>query len=279
MNNHKIATFIITVLSFVLIAAVHGAVYGQGKSNAPGQAKKESQTTQTSQKTNKGQEKKNEVVVGSVDKVTGNTIQMAEKKGNKQELTIDSETKVVGKDNKPVKLGAIKVKDIIALVGSPEGDAATKSGNIKVKKVFVQEASMSATMKRRAVQGVITNIAGSVLTVAHQIHRDRVYTVTVLDTTNISSKEASGSASLSLLAVGQRIVAVGDLDEQGGILAKQIHIIPGKATGIFERLPVSTPSASITPEISSTPSATPVITATVSATPTEGITATPSIPL
>lgn len=279
-----------TVVLFLLISI---PVVAKGKDEAPGQIKKEENTQSNS---NVGGPN---VTIGSVGEVKKNSIVVDEKKGNKKtEGIIDATTKIVGQDKKEVKIGAIKLKDIIALISTESAETATGSGKFKVKKIFVKQASESAQIKRRAVQGVIVDISGNTITVAHQIQRDRQYTVIVTPETIIKFKsqvskgsEASASpfasvspiatasptatsgaalaettASSTSLAVGQRIVAMGDLNPDGGIIAKLIHIIPGKATGIFKRLPVATPSASLAPtgtpaaslSPSSTPSATPV---------------------
>lgn len=121
--------------------------------------------------------------------------------------------------------------------------------------------------KRHAVQGIIIQISGSLLTIAHQIHRDRLTQVLVSDATLIKTKtkesspstslESSSSATLGVLQVGYRIVAVGDLNENGIIVARMIHIIPGKAKGIYRRFPIGTPSASLSPTVTVTSSATP----------------------
>lgn len=274
-NKYLRATAMLITLVAVFFVTGKDAL-GQGKQNAPGQTKKENQSgenqgsQQKENKDNQGNSKKQEdqVIVGSVDDVSGNTIQVEEKKGKKQEVTIDKQTKVVGQDNKQAKLGAIKLKDIIAAIGTEEGQTATQTGKFKVKKLFVQEATASAQMKRRAVQGMIMDISGSIVTLSHQIQEALLYTIIVNDETVIKTKEASESGTLASLAVGQRIVAVGDLSETGGILAKRIHVIPGKATGIFKKQPVATPSAVITSIITATPSAAPTSSATPSTTPT-----------
>jgi hypothetical protein len=225
----------------------------QGKSaQAPGQNKNET-----------GNPVKKQVVIGSLENVSSDSVVIEEKKGKKRtEGTVDQTTKIVGQDKKLLKVGALKLKDMLALI-STDSTGATAGGKLKIKKIFVKEATTSAQFKRRAVHGVITNIAGSVLTLAHQIQRERTYSVIVTDQTFIKIKatdEATGSGTLASLTVGQRIVAVGDLNPDGGIIAKRIHVIPGKATGIFRRLPVSTPSASLI--------ATPAASATASSTPT-----------
>jgi hypothetical protein len=278
-NSYKVlATTVLSVLAVVFLAG--SDVYGQGKSNtAPGQAKKETTSTQTQtteQKEKNVNEKKlavqeQEVVVGSVETIKGNTFQVEEKKGNKQVLTVDPKTEFVGKDNKPVKIGAIKVKDVLALIGSTEETDSTTAAKFKVKKVFVQEASESAQMKRRAVQGIITSIADGVITLAHQIQQDRTYTILFNEETYIKAKEASESATMATLTVGLRIAAVGDIDENGTILAKRIHVIPGKATGVFKKQPVTTPVSAD----DATPSADVNPTASASANPTIILTSTP----
>ena len=256
MNKLFIRSGLLLVLLFIVVTPL----YGQGKSDqSPGQQKKEEKTA--------GQK----VTIGSVDKVTENSVTVENKKDKqKTEALIDKATKLIGANNKPVKLGALKLKDLIAIISS-DSAAATSGGKLKVKKIFVKEASSSAQLKRRAVMGVITNIQGNTLTLTHQIQRDRTYTVIVSEQTIIHQKtsEASGSATLASLSVGMRIAAVGDLNEGGGIIAKRIHIIPGKATGVFNKNPPSTPSASLiaSPSGSSSPSASPVVSPSIDPTP------------
>ncbi|KKS83768.1 MAG: hypothetical protein UV59_C0032G0016 [Candidatus Gottesmanbacteria bacterium GW2011_GWA1_43_11] len=253
LKHNMSKLFIKTGILLALFLLVVTPLHGQGKSNqAPGQQKKEAQ---------KAVEQK--VTIGSLDTVTENSV-IIENKKNKQktEALIDKTTKVIGANNKPVKLGTLKLKDLIALISS-DSAVATRGAKLKVKKIFVKEASSSAQLKRRAVMGVITNIQGNTLTLTHQIQRDRTYIVIVSEQTIIHQKasEASGSATLASLSVGMRIAAVGDLNEGGGIIAKRIHIIPGKATGVFNKNPLATPSASLiaSPSAIATPSALPSI--------------------
>ena len=145
------------------------------------------------------------------------------------------------------KLGVEKMKE--ALESTKSGVGQLK----KLSKVSVVQATSAAQLKRRAVMGVISDIIGNIINLVHQIQRDRTYRVLVNEQTVYHIKGiATGSGSLADLSIGQRIAAVGDLAEDGGILAKRIHVIPGKATGIFQRFPIATPSATPT----STPSAT-----------------------
>lgn len=223
---------------------------------SPGQAKKEASPPP-------------QATLGNVKQVTPNKITVEEKKSKKQtEAVVDKNTKIIGRDKKILKLEKVKPQDLVAII-------STESGK-KVVKIFVRQATDSAQakqMKRRAIQGVITNITGGTITLAHQIQRERVYTLLVDAQTVIKIKGVE-EATLADLAVGQRIAAVGDLNEEGKLIAKRIHVIPGKATGIFEKQPVATPSATITP--TSTPSATPTTTVEPTPTPTLEPTATPT---
>jgi len=121
---------------------------------------------------------------------------------------------------------------------------------------------------------VITNIAGDLLTISHQIQKDRVYLVLVTGETFIKIKQtvATGSASISNLALGQRIVAVGDLGSNGEIIAKKIHVIPGKAIGVFKGQPVVTSRP--TGAKSKVPTSSISAAATIGAIPTEVISPT-----
>ncbi len=246
MMKHK-SLFIFFSILFLTVLTT--PIVSKGKDDAPGQSKKEEQSENKSNKGNKP------VIVGTVDEITGKKVVVEDKAKNKTDVEIEQDTKVIRQTGKEKKLGTIKLKDIIAAVKKDKD--ATEGGNIKVKKIFVKEASNSAQLKRRAVMGIITEINGDALTVAHQIHRDRLYTVIINEQTvikfksdtNSDSDEATESADTNnnTLAIGQRIAAVGDLNEGGGIIAKMIHIIPGKATGVFKKNPIATPSATIIP--------------------------------
>lgn len=191
-------------------------------------------------------------------------------KTNQKPISVADFLKNKGKTEKPVKIGTGKMMDILS-EESTTGASLNKS--LKLKKMDVEQASIGAELKRHALEGVITQISGGVITLAHQIQRDRTYTIYYNNNTVISMKDnkASGSASLTgtALSVGMRIAVVG-IPADSGLMATRIHVIPGKAIGIFKRNPVSstsaTPVLSISPNASS--SVTPAITATLTISPT-----------
>jgi len=198
-------------------------------------------------------------ISGKVEKVSDKQLEVKQNNlGKSETVNIDRLTKVVNSKNKPIKINGVKPNDTTMVVASD--DAASGAAKIKkAVKIFVKTATESAQLatKRKAVQGVVTNVSGKTITLAHQIQRDRTFTVIATDLT-IIKMSGSASATLADVQVGKRITAVGDNDGAGGIIAKMIHIIPGKATGVFNKLPV-TPQPTQAPSPTSTSSATPIV--------------------
>lgn len=226
-------------------------------------------------KKNENQNNGKKVEIGSVEQTQGTTITYDEKNNGKKEIKVEATTKIIGQEKKTLKVSQLKMKDMIAVISTDSSDS-TGSGKIKkILKIYIKEASISAQSKRRAVSGVIDSINGNVLTLAHQIQRDRKYSVTVGVDTSIIIKNIS-QPTFADLKIGMRISTVGDLSQTGGIIAKRIHAIPGKAVGIFEKRPFSaTPSGTATISASSTPVST--ISATPTATITSAATLTPTL--
>ncbi len=170
--------------------------------------------------------KPSELTVGKVEKINGNKMKVG-----LTDVLMDLKTKVVGQK--------IKLNSEVAVVS----EMATGSGEAKkALKVFVKNSSVSGQLKRRAVKGVITGISGNVITLSHPIKRNETFNVLTDGNTVIKSKNLATTSAT--LAVGQRIVALGTPAENG-LLAKLIHVIPGKATGVFRKNPVSTSSATV----------------------------------
>lgn len=230
----------------------------------------EKETKPKEDKSNQGKSKKqnNQAIVGNVDEITGNSLIITDKKGQKKVKTdIDNSTPIVGKGKSKLKIKDLKSKDRTAIV-TEEGIATMAPRLRKAIKVYHKEATFSAQLKRRAVQGIIISLSDNSITLAHQIHRERHFNLLVDALTEYKLKGIE-AASLADLEIGQRLVAVGDLDEAGYITARRIHIIPGKATGIFKKLPVATESAELNPPDDSTPSGSQE--STPSASPLESI--------
>lgn len=212
---------------------------------------------------------RNVVNIGQVESVGNNKLVIEEKnKKNKIEAVIDKNTQISGKGRDKLNIQSINKKDKVAIISSDSGKEASKEAK-RATKIFVKDGTASAQSKRRAVHGIITEINGLNITLAHQIHRDRIYNLVLTSSTLIKIKGIQ-DASPSALQVGQRIAAVGDLGANGVLIARRVHIIPGKAVGVFRKNPISTPSASLSPSPAASGSALPtsVPSASASAVPT-----------
>jgi hypothetical protein len=244
------------------------------KESPPGQVKKQTQSGPAA-------------VIGNVEDVSDDSLTVEGKKNQEKIRTkIEKNTRIYGQDKKLLKLEAIQADDLAAVIATESGEATQGAKIRKAIRVYVRTAAEVRQSKRRALHGVITSIQGGVITLVHQIHREWVYTLVYDESTLIKIKGVE-TGSATDLEVGQRIAAVGSLDEKGQLTAKRIHVIPGLATGIFEKLPLdlteseatgpATPSATIT----ATPSAllSPTLAPTATVTPSLTLTPTPNLTL
>jgi len=174
--------------------------------------------------------------------------------------------------DKPRKIGAQALKDLKASLDATGSAAAAKKRGLEIKEMKVMAATEGAQLKRHAISGVIVDLTADTIVLAHQTQSDRQNTVFYNAATIIASKDKDASDSAQL-AVGQRIAAVGE-PVVDGLMAKRIHIIPGKAYGVVKQQPAKiendedatgsgqaptpTASASATPTVISTPTASPL---------------------
>jgi hypothetical protein len=185
-----------------------------------------------------------------------------------KQYKVDKNTKYADEKNKPLKLNTVKPKEkAVAVIGE---DGATPAGQLKKAiKIFIRNATESAQIrmaKRRAVQGVVINIEGSTIYLAHQTQRERQFSVLFNDQTTVKIPGME-NATTANVKVGQRIVVVGKTTDTGDLLATRIMVIPGSATGLLNKQPVTPfPTKIPTPTLISTPSAT--LTPTLTPTPT-----------
>lgn len=240
---------------------------------------KGAKTENPSSQSGKNQGIENKVTIGDVERVSTSSITLEARRNKlKTEAMVDKKTQIINREKRKVSLNSIKPKDLVAVISSESSSIATSGGNLKrALKIFVREATSSAQLKRQALQGVVTGINGSTITLAHQTQRDRTYNLLTNAQTVVKIKSSVGL--LSDLSVGQRIAVVGNINEDGTLIAKLIHVIPGKGTGVFRKNPVATPSATIsispTATLSGVPSTTPSATPSTTATPTATFSPTP----
>lgn len=178
---------------------------------------------------------------------------------------------------KTAKLGTLQMKDLLNIAGTDAGKL--KNMNKKLYKLELKQATGSSLLKkRRAVMGIITSISGNIITLAHQIQSDRIYTIVMDGNTVITGKltepvtedtdaeNATSSGTQLALEPDTRIAAFGLPQADGTLLAEKIHIIPGLAVGVYNLNEDS--------QISSTPSSITATPETISIFPTEAVTPT-----
>ena len=205
MKEIKLTIFVVIILAAFGSVSL-SVIAKESSAKAPGQVKKQFN-------------------MGNVQTIEGNTLTIDNDGLDDVQADVSSGTRLVGQNKKTLKLNQIKPKDLVAIISDDSTDSAKPK---KALKVFVKSASDSAQLSRRAVMGIVSAINGSTLTLVHQTQRDRTFNILFNTQTVIKSKDpvASGSAQLQ---VGQRVVAVG-APSATGLLARWIHIIPGKAT-------------------------------------------------
>lgn len=128
--------------------------------------------------------------------------------------------------------------------------SATLAQDIKVRRLTMREATSPATLRRHALSGIITATGEGSITITHMTARDRSAMIYYNADTKVTTTDGE-QAGVVQFAVGMRVAAVGE-PVGDSLLAKRIHIIPGKAVGIRVNHPLATAGGSLT----ATPSAT-----------------------
>ncbi|MBI2594198.1 hypothetical protein HYW39_00710 [Candidatus Curtissbacteria bacterium] len=238
--------FLLLILISILGLAIVSFTFAQGNSSqAPGKVVAES--------------KSEKAIVGNVESIKPEKINVEEKgKGKSTEVSVDTSTKVVRQEGQKTQKGikSLKPSDLVGIVATQSGKGK------KALVIFAKDATVYAQLKRRAIQGIVLENNSGTLTIAHQTQRSRKNIV--LTDSNTIVKFKSTIATASAIAVGDRIAAMGLPNSLGQILARLIHIIPGKASGILKKFPLATPTATST----ATPSTQPATnSATTSANP------------
>jgi hypothetical protein len=250
--------YLIVALASFLVLASPGVALGKSDNANSGHGNSDNSQKQSQQKDQGGDSQHGHVIIGNIKSVGGTEIEVEDLKDGTSSGKIDKNTKIVS-HGKGAPISVLRKNGLVALISEDASSSASKSGSPKkIVKIYYEDASASAHSKRNAVQGVITAINGSTLTISHQIHQDRQWTVTVTPTTLIKMKD-SASATAASLQVGMRVVAIGD-NTGKGITAVRIQVIPGLAKGITNKQPVSSGSAS--------PSGSPEASASATPTPT-----------
>jgi hypothetical protein len=157
------------------------------------------------------------------------------------------------------QLGTAKLKDLLR-ESTASGTLTVSGKKYTIREMKTTAATAGATMRRRAIQGIITGLGANRIIISHQTQQEKINSV-YYNPNTVFKLKGQVAPTATDLAIGMRIAASGEIVE-GALLAARIHVIPGKAIGMFEKNPVAssgggsdilptpaTASAITTPEI------------------------------
>lgn len=192
------------------------------------------------------QGKRVDVNIGTVKDVKPGKIEI-ENKGKKLEIFTDKNTRILEKRHgKPTTPGLLKVDDRVAIFGTPS--AASKSAHLLLVKPKKDATGSAELARRRAVYGLVREINGNILVISHPLKDDPRYKVGVIDTTVIK-KKGIANPTISDIKVGDRVSAVGNWTADL-LMAKKVHVIPGHAFGLLQKVATGSATPSATPSAS-----------------------------
>lgn len=139
------------------------------------------------------------------------------------------------KDGVAANFASLKVGDRVMAVGR------VNEVEMMDARIVIILPAKEPQIKRRAVYGVVeqkvATDSATLLTLRHP-KTQKTYQVVVNAQTKITGKGLT-NITVSDIQIGNRITAVGTVDEAGKITAKRLHIIPGLARGLFGTQPAT----------------------------------------
>lgn len=172
-------------------------------------------------------------IKGVITQISEDSFQLQTPKLSVTILT-DTNTKyfsVGGGPKQAVSFSDLRVNDRVSVVGIGKKDLEG------LARLVVRHPKQKLA-KKRAVFGTLTSIDGNNLIITHIRRADTTWQIEITSETRIK-KIGGSSLTIADLKVGDRLVAVGTVDDAGVITAKFLFISPGK----FKGIPFSTPSA------------------------------------
>jgi len=162
------------------------------------------------------------------------------------QVTVSSETKIVGKNKQNLEFKDLKVGDFCIAMGY-----LTKDNTLDAKRIVIIPKPKPPV--RITAFGKVIDISSEekILTVKNE-KRGLTYTVSTNEKTVITKKvdKRIERVDFSAIEIGDRVIVVGTHkeNEEKIINAKIIHVIPGKALGQEKTTPTLKSSPSPTPE-------------------------------
>lgn len=180
---------------------------------------------------------------GTLKEITNSTLVLDSPRGERRVLT-DKDTKFFGAGKEQIKFEDLEIDNFIIAMGY-----LNENGTLTAKRIIALKTPPKPAIKRHAVYGKVSDIDedDKILTLSH-LKTETTFKVQVVSSTIITKKVEGEMKKVvfGAIEIGDRIVAIGTREKEGGILtAKIIHVIPGKAEGLEKITP--TPTVSPTP--------------------------------
>lgn len=197
-------------------------------------------------------------LIGKITEIQDGSLLIETKDGVKQ-LKLGANVTVIdardSKNKKTLDGKSLVLGDLIVALGFQNSKDVLEGRRILV-------ISELPTSTRRAVYGIVEELKKDSLIIRHP-KKDEMWTIKV-DSKTRFTKKSDGKvqkAEFSDVETGDRIVAVGTpTKETNTLMARLIHVIPGKAKGLIKSpspSPSTKPGPSSTPKPKSTPAPTP----------------------
>jgi hypothetical protein len=157
-------------------------------------------------------------VLGTAEKITNNVLSVMDENDKKlAEVIVDTQTKIFDDKGAKIAFRDITPSDFVAVVATASGtvNTATKSAQPKrALSIYVKSASDAATLQ--LMTGIVTGINNGVVTIR-----------TAKDHNTFYNLAASSSGNLAKnLALGQNIVAIGTIEQEGTFMVKTLAPLP-----------------------------------------------------
>lgn len=165
--------------------------------------------------------------VGQIEAINNLEIILSTR-GGERKITIDEDTKIIGRGRQNLESENLQVGDVIIAMGY-----VNSTGEMVAKRIVVVPKPAKPPLTRRAVYGRVAEIEpdSQILIIVHPKKEEVIYQVKITNKTRMNKKIDGKMQTIKFsdIEVDDRIATVGTWDEDNELLtAKLLHVIPLK---------------------------------------------------
>lgn len=171
---------------------------------------------------------------GNLTEVSNSTLILENPRGERRVKTDEDAKFFLGKAE--IAFEDLEIDNFIIAMGYVD-----ENGTLQAKRIISLKKPPKPAVKRHAVYGKVSDISGDekILALTHP-KKDITYEVQVTGSTRIT-KRVEGKmkkVNFSAIEIGDRVVAIGTKEKESEtIIARILHVIPGKAKGLEKITP------------------------------------------